>query len=123
MYKKLTVVLFVVMLLIGSAFAQTTPKATASWNAITTSTNGTPVTGVTYNVYRSVNADGSAATKLNASAITALTYVDTTLAGTTTYYYQVSGVSTDGVEGAKSVIVRFNFSDKIPGAATGFTVK
>lgn len=123
MFKKFIVALFLVVLLAMPTWAQAAPIATASWNAITTSVNGTPVTGVTYNVYRSINADGSAAIKLNATAITALTFVDTTLAATTTYYYQVAGVNTDGQEGAKSVIVRFNFSDKIPGAATGFTVK
>ena len=123
MFKNLIAVLFLAVLLAVPVLAQAAPQATATWNAVTTSITGQPVTGVTYNIYRSLNADGSVATKLNGSPIALTTYVDTTLLGTTTYYFQVSGVNTDGVEGAKSVIVRFNFSDKIPAAATGFTLK
>lgn len=121
MIRVLSVLMFVVMLLVP-VYAQSA-QATLTWNAVTTTVSGQPVTGVTYNAYRSINADGSAATKLNTTTIAVVTFVDTTLAATTTYYYQVAGVNTDGVEGAKSLIVRFNFSDKIPVAPTAFTVK
>jgi len=122
MLKFLSVLALVVLLLVPG-YAQSAPQATATWNAVTTSVTGQPVTGVTYNIYRSLNADGSVATKLNGSLIALTTYVDTTLLGTTTYYFQVAGVNSDGVEGAKSAIVRFNFSDKIPTSPAGFTVK
>ncbi len=117
--------LFAVLLLIALTFSVIAQSATATvaWTPVTTNVNGQPVTGVTYNVLRSTVADGSAAVKLNASAITAATYLDTTALNTTTYYYMVEGVASDGTVGARSAPVRYNYSDKIPAQVTGVTVR
>lgn len=90
--------------------------AVATWDAVTLSVTGQPVTGVTYNLYRSVNLDMSAKTKLNSVTISTTTYSDTTAPSGSNVYYQVNAVASDGTEGAGSNIVRYNTNDKIPAA-------
>jgi len=72
--------------------ADTAHSVNLSWGASTTS-------GVTYNLYRSQTSGTSYA--LVASALTALTYTDTTVASGTTYYYVVTAFD-DGTESTYS---------------------
>lgn len=65
-----------------------------TWNASTT----TDV--VSYNVYRGTS-QGSY-TKVNPSPVTTLSYSDTSIASSTTYYYVVTAVDTNGVESTDS---------------------
>jgi fibronectin type 3 domain-containing protein len=120
--KKILAALAMLFAFSSIGFSQTAPKATVTWNAVTTSTNGTTITGVTYNVYRGVQANGSDGVKLNGSPITVLTYVDNTIDSTTVYYYAVSALSSTAVEGTKSVPVRFTFGDIQPATPGGVSV-
>ena len=100
-------------------------SASASWVAVTNTVGGTPITGVTYNLYRSPNADMSAKVKLNSTnPITGVSFTDTTAPTATDVYYQVHGISPiDGSEGQGSVIVKFNTNNRIPMAPGSFQVK
>lgn len=60
-----------------------------------------PVAGSGYNVYRSQTPGAEAAPPLNASLLTELTYVDTTVTGGQTYDYVVTAMSA-GVESVHS---------------------
>jgi hypothetical protein len=72
-----------------------TPKtATLTWVASTTP-------GVSYNVYRGTTSGGPY-TKLNASPITGLTYVDSTVQSGQTYYFVVRAVNSSGTESVNS---------------------
>ena len=57
-----------------------------------------------YNVYRGTASGGESATPLNASPLTAASYDDTSVNGSTTYYYVVQAVNATGV-GARSAEV------------------
>ena len=83
------------VLSVFSAFAQVSFNATASWDAVTTSVSGAPLTGVTYNLYRATASDGTGEVKLNSSPITSTTYVDTSGNVNNTYYYRLSAGSFD----------------------------
>jgi hypothetical protein len=67
-----------------------------SWSAPASSAD--PVAG--YNVYRSTG--GGAEQLVNASVLTATSYVDSTVASGTTYTYSVKSVDSSGVESAPS---------------------
>jgi len=114
--------MFGLMFILMSGSMLFAAQATATWSAVVTNVNGGAITGVSYNIYRGPNADGSAATKLNTTALAAVTYVDTSVGATTTYYFYVTAVSSTGTEGPKSTVVRFNASDSVPAAPTNFTV-
>lgn len=92
---------FIIILLSVSLRAATVQ---ITWNAVTTDANGQPVTGVTYNTYRSLNADMSAKARLNQAPIPGTLY-DDTAAPLSTVYYQVHAVSSVGIEGLGSNIV------------------
>lgn len=122
--KKLGLSLLAMTLMLSTPVLAQAASAVASWSPITTNVNGDPVTGVTYNLYRSTAADMSGKTKLNSTTpITSTSFTDTTVTAGTNLYYQVHGVTSSGVEGAGSVIVRFNTNDRLPAVPTGFTVK
>ncbi len=102
--KKLILVLSMLILLTSfsmSVFGQTTFKGTVTWDAVTN------VTPVTYNVYRGTVSTGVGAVKLNTVGLSVLTYVDMSGVLGTTYYYAVSGVNADGIEGTKSTWISF----------------
>jgi hypothetical protein len=73
-----------------------------TWNASTSLVKG-------YNVYRSTT-DGGPYSKINSTLITLLSYTDSGLATSTTYYYVTTAVNAVGVESAYSNQV----SAKIP---------
>lgn len=106
--------LALLMLLVSTALAQTTPRAIASWDAVTTNSSGAPISGVTYNLYRGSQSNGSDLAKI-AGPLSALTFTDTTISASTQYYYAVSAITTGGIEGAKSSVTGFKFSDLVPG--------
>ena len=68
-----------------------------NWDAPASSSD--PVAG--YNIYRSSNSGGSF-TKLNSSAESQLSYVDSTVQSGTTYVYEVKSVDASGVESSAS---------------------
>jgi len=113
----------------SSARAATTLTAKLSWTPVTTNLNGAAITGVTYNVYRSAaKADGTqdlaTRAKLNAAAISAATYSDSApLDVTKTYFYDVTAVSSGGVEGAQSNTVKLDPKDSVPNAPGGATIQ
>jgi hypothetical protein len=61
-----------------------------NWHASTSSVTG-------YNVYRGTT-NGGPYSKLNGAPINALTYTDSTVAASTTYYYVTTAVNSSGVE-------------------------
>ena len=70
-------------------------KVTLSWNS---------VSGIaSYNVYRSTTS-GSGFAKINTSAVTATTYIDTTVTNGTTYYYHVKSVQDSAESSASSEV-------------------
>lgn len=84
-----------------------------TWDPVTQSTNGTPLTGVTYNVWRGTKPDGTDLVKINAAAVSPNSYADSTVTLTGVYYFAVSAVS--GVqESGKSTLVRFCAADVVP---------
>jgi hypothetical protein len=79
--KRLLALLFLLPLIALAQGATVTATATLSWTAVTTSTTGGTITGVTYNVWGSNIAAGGTCTTTGmtqlASALSALTYVST----------------------------------------------
>ncbi len=65
-----------------------------AWNASTSTVSG-------YNVYRST-VSGSGYTKLDSSLVSGLTYTDSTVLNTTTYYYVTTAVDSSGTESVYS---------------------
>jgi fibronectin type 3 domain-containing protein len=54
-----------------------------------------------YNVYRSTTS-GTDYVQINPSLVTGLSYTDSTVQGSTTYYYVVTSVDSQGIESADS---------------------
>lgn len=119
------------MMLLLTAVAEIAQGATLSvklaWLAVTTNVNGTPITGVTYNAYRSGSTpagtqDLATRVKVNSSPISALIYTDTVpLDATKVYFYDVTAVSSAGIEGGKSSTVKVDSKDYLPNAPGGVT--
>jgi fibronectin type 3 domain-containing protein len=81
-----------------TATAISAAQVNLSWNPSSTS-------GVTYGVFRSTTGGftPSAATLLaGATGLTATTYVDSTVSGSTTYYYIVQALASDGISTVNS---------------------
>ena len=76
-------------------------NVTLSWIASPDLTTP-PALGSGYNVYRSLTVGGETAPALNASLITALTYVDNAVVGGQTYDYVVTAVGLNGKESVHS---------------------
>ncbi len=74
--------------------ASTPPSVALNWNASTSQVIG-------YRVYRS-ETSGSSYNLLTGTAVTALTYTDTTVSSGTTYFYVVTAVNSAGVESVYS---------------------
>ncbi len=72
-------------------------SVTLTWTASTSSVSG-------YNVYRS-QVSGGPYTKLDSSAVTATSYVDSTVSASQTYFYVVTSINSSGVESADSAEV------------------
>jgi hypothetical protein len=90
--KSKLIILLVLLAFVVTAQAQTPHSVTLNWAA-------SPTTGVTgYNVYRFTGACAAniTFTKLTASPITPLTFVDTAVTAGTTYCYSVTAVSPGG---------------------------
>lgn len=100
-----------------------------AWLAVATNVNGTPITGVTYNAYRSgAKADGTqdllTRVKVNAAAIPAITYTDSVPFDTTkVYFYDVTAVTSTGIEGGKSTTAKVDPKDYLPNAPGGMTLQ
>ena len=81
--------------LFAAALAAQTHSATITWPPNTT---GDPVT--TYNVLRGTTSGGESSTPLAAVAAstctTVCTYVDTTVVGGSTYFYEISATNSGG---------------------------
>jgi hypothetical protein len=73
-----------------SAAVLSTDTVLLNWQASTS-----PVSG--YNVYRST-ANGGPYTRVNGTLVTSVSYTDSSLASSTTYYYVATAVSSAGVE-------------------------
>jgi fibronectin type 3 domain-containing protein len=54
-----------------------------------------------FNIYRSTQSGGSYS-KLTSSPVSAMTYTDSTVSASTSYYYMVTAVNTSGTESADS---------------------
>jgi fibronectin type 3 domain-containing protein len=80
-------------------FAQGTHSITVSWTAPTVVGGSGTIAG--YNVYRSTTSGGPY-TKLTATVDAGLSYVDTTGAAGTTYFYVVTTVDSKGFESVDS---------------------
>jgi hypothetical protein len=78
----------------GAQQPTTSYSVTLSWAASTSTVSG-------YNVYRSTT-NGSGYAKLNSSIVGGTTYSDTTVQGSTTYYYVITAVNSSGQESADS---------------------
>jgi hypothetical protein len=72
-------------------------SVTLTWTASTSSVAG-------YNVYRS-QVSGGPYTKLDSTAVTATSYVDSTVSAGQTYFYVVTSINSSGVESADSAEV------------------
>lgn len=109
---------FTILLFPSAALAQ--HSVALSWTAPT----GTPA-AVSYNVYRATGACAAGITfaKINTAAVTATTYTDSSAALTPnlTVCYQVTAVSSSGVESVPSNQVAATIPGP-PGAPTGLTV-
>jgi len=73
-----------------TASQQSTYSVQLTWQASTSNVIG-------YNVYRSTT-NGGPYVKINATLVTPLTYTDSSVAGSTTYYYVTTAVDPAGVE-------------------------
>jgi hypothetical protein len=80
----------------GTGVAQVQHTVSLTWNAVT-STSG-------YNVYRSVTS-GSGYTRINSALDSALSYSDSTVQDSQTYYYVTTSVNSSGTESAYSAEV------------------
>lgn len=76
----------------GTPANQATAKLTLTWSASTGATS--------YNIYRSLNANGEGGTPL-ATGVTGTSYTDSSVTFATTYFYKVTAVNAGG-ESAKS---------------------
>ena len=77
-----------------TASQQSTHSVQLSWQASTSNVVG-------YNVYRGTT-DGGPYARINATVVTLLKYTDSSVAGSTTYYYVTTAVDSAGVESAYS---------------------
>ncbi|MFG2130841.1 fibronectin type III domain-containing protein [Streptomyces sp. NPDC048751] len=103
-----------------------TPPATPAGPTTTSEADGLRITwsgstgAATYRVYRAASADG---TYTRVGSTSRLSYLDTSAAGATTYYYRVTAVDAAGNESARSVAVSGTRRDLTPPpAVTGLTV-
>jgi len=78
----------------GTGVQASTHSATLSWAASTSSVSG-------YNVYRSTT-NGSGYVKINSALVPGLTYTDSTVTASTTYYYVATAVDGSGEESTYS---------------------
>jgi hypothetical protein len=78
----------------GTGLQASTHSAALSWAASTSSVSG-------YNVYRSTT-NGSGYAKINSALVPGLTYTDSTVAASTTYYYVATAVDGSGEESTYS---------------------
>jgi fibronectin type 3 domain-containing protein len=78
----------------GSGTVPVQHSVDLSWNASTSSVSG-------YNIYRGT-VSGGPYTKLNSSAQSGTTFVDSTVQSGKTYYYVVTAVSSSGTESSYS---------------------
>ena len=74
---------------------QSTHSVQLTWQASTSSVVG-------YNIYRSTT-NGGPYVKINATLVTPLTYTDSSVASSTTYYYVATSVDPNGIESVYSI--------------------
>jgi hypothetical protein len=84
----------------GTGVAPVQHSVALTWNASSSTVSG-------YNVYRST-VSGSGYTKLNSSLVSGLSYTDSTVLNTTTYYYVTTAVDSSGAESV--------YSNEVPAA-------
>jgi hypothetical protein len=98
--------------------------AVLTWTA---STSGSPTS---YNVYRTLTNNGcstisplpTGCTKVGSATAPAVTYTDSPLAATTTYFWVVTGVNASGESGPSPQATGTTGADPVPSAPTGVTV-
>jgi hypothetical protein len=78
----------------GTGVAPVQHSASLAWNASSSTVSG-------YNVYRST-VSGSAYTKINSSVVSGLSYTDSTVQSSTTYFYVTTSVDSSGIESSYS---------------------
>jgi len=81
--------------LAGTGVQATTHTVTLNWTASTSTVAG-------YNIYRSSTSATSGFAQINTSLVTSLSYVDSGLPGSTTYYYAATAVDASGTESVQS---------------------
>jgi len=72
-----------------------THTVSLNWTASTSTVSG-------YNIYRSSTSASSGFTQINTSLVTNLSYVDSGVSSSTTYYYAATAVDSGGNESDKS---------------------
>ena len=77
-----------------TAVPQVAHSALLTWNPSTSVVSG-------YNIYRST-VSGASYTKINSNLLAVLTYTDTTVQNSTTYFYVATAVDANGVESVNS---------------------
>ncbi len=116
--------LLILLVLVTSCMAQTVHQATLIWVAPAAQT-GITVSG--YNIYRSTTSGGQIIGQhLNPAVITALTFVDTSVAAGTTYFYKVTTWCQPCLSGQQESAFSNEVTAVIPGnivqPPTGLTV-
>ncbi|HEX9024334.1 MAG TPA: fibronectin type III domain-containing protein [Geobacteraceae bacterium] len=101
----LSVAALVLMIVAGCGTGPEAPTnlTVTSTNPITLSWTA-PSGATSYNVYRGTTTGGLSFKTLLASNVTVTTYTDTAALPATTYYYQVTAVSSDGMSGASNEV-------------------
>jgi fibronectin type 3 domain-containing protein len=111
----------------GLRVSATAHSVSLSWGASIPSTgstcpSGTGSTAITgYNVYRGTATGGEGSTPL-VTAITVLTYTDTTVAAGSTYFYQVTGVNCVGESSKSNEVVAVIPNPLPPSAPTNLLI-
>jgi len=81
--------------LTGTGVQASTHTVSLNWTASTSTVSG-------YNIYRSSTSASSGFTQINTSLVTNLSYVDSGVSSSTTYYYAATAVDSGGNESDKS---------------------
>jgi fibronectin type 3 domain-containing protein len=94
------------------------PVATLTFAAVTTNTDGTAIAApVSYNLYQGPTATSLTMVSGTLKPGTGNT-ISTGLTAGLTYYWAITAVDANGVEGAKSAVVCKSFPKAVPGVTT-----
>lgn len=109
------------MLLLASGLAFAGPQATLSWGAVTSYTDGSPIsTPVTYTVYQGLQ--GAAKTVAQTGITATSLVVSSGLSGGTTVCWELTATA-GGQESAHTAEACKTFPVQVPQTPSGFVVK